>query len=156
MFVGGAVFGLFAGLFYWFPQMTGRMLDEKLGKWFFWLFTIGFNTTFLIQHVLGLIGLPRRVWTYPDLPGYGTMNFISTIGAFMMGIAAIILIVAIFKSRRHGTASGKDPWDGVTLEWYCEPMSGRKNFDQIPLVRSRRPLWDLKHPENPDWKNELS
>jgi heme/copper-type cytochrome/quinol oxidase subunit 1 len=154
MFIGGAVFGLFAGLFYWFPKITGRILDEKLGKWFFWLFTIGFNTTFLIQHVLGLIGLPRRVWTYPDLPGYGIMNFISTMGAFMMGIAALILVVALIKSLRHGVMAGKDPWDGVTLEWYCEPLSGRKNFDKIPLVKSRRPFWDMKHPENPDWKNE--
>jgi cytochrome c oxidase subunit I len=153
MFVGGAVFGLFAGLFYWFPKMTGRMLDEKLGKWFFWLFTIGFNTTFLIQHVLGLTGMPRRVWTYPDLPGYAAMNFISTIGAFMMGIAAVILVIAMSKSRRQGVLAGKDPWDGVTLEWYCDPSADRKNFDKIPLVKSRRPFWDIKHPENPDWKN---
>ena len=156
MFVGGAVFGLFAGLFYWFPKITGKMLDEKLGKWFFWLFTIGVNTTFLIQHVLGLTGMPRRVWTYPDLPGYGVMNFISTIGAFMMGIAALVLVVALIRSLRHGMPAGRDPWDGVTLEWYSAPMRGRKNFDKIPLVKSRRPLWDMKHPENPDWKNERS
>jgi cytochrome c oxidase subunit 1/cytochrome c oxidase subunit I+III len=116
---------------------------------------LGFNTTFLIQHVLGLVGLPRRVWTYPDLPGYGTMNFISTIGAFMMGIAALILIVAIMRSRRHGKIAGKDPWDGVTLEWYST-LFPAKRISKKFLVRSRRPLWDLKHPENPDWKNRRS
>jgi cytochrome c oxidase subunit I len=152
MFVGGSVFGLFAGLFYWFPKMTGRMLDQKLGKIFFWLFVIGFNTTFLIQHVLGLFGMPRRVYTYPDLPGFGTMNFISSVGAFMMGIAAIILVIAILKSRKKGVEAGTDPWDGVTLEWYSVPATGKKNFEKIPIVKSRRPLWDLKHPEDPDWK----
>ena len=152
MFVGGSVFGLFAGLFYWFPKMTGRMLDQKLGKIFFWLFVIGFNTTFLIQHVLGLFGMPRRVYTYPDLPGFGTMNFISSVGAFMMGIAAIVLVIAILKSRKRGVEAGADPWDAVTLEWYSIPATGKKNFEKIPVVKSRRPLWDLKHPEDPDWK----
>jgi cytochrome c oxidase subunit 1 len=84
------------------------------------------------------------------------MNFISTIGAFMMGIAALVLVVALIKSLRHGITAGRDPWDGVTLEWYAAPMRGGKNFDKIPLVKSRRPLWDMKHPENPDWKNERS
>ena len=74
----------------------------------------------------------------------------------MMGVAALILIVAIMRSRRHGKIAGKDPWDGVTLEWYSDPVSGEKNFEKIPLVRSRRPVWDLKHPENPDWKNSRS
>jgi cytochrome c oxidase subunit I len=150
MFVGGTVFGLFAGLFYWFPKITGRILDEKLGKWFFWLFTIGFNLTFLTQHVLGLMGMPRRVWTYPNLPGYGSMNFISTMGAFMMGIASIVLTIAIVKSLRHGVIAGKDPWDAATLEWYSDPSFGTKNFDKIPLIKSRRPFWDLKYPGNPE------
>lgn len=154
MFIGGSVFGLFAGLFYWFPKMTGRFLNENLGRWFFWLFTLGFNATFLIQHFLGLKGMPRRVFTYPDIPGYRWMNLLSTSGAFAMGIAAIVLIIAILKSRRNGVLSGRDPWDGVTLEWYSDPASGRKNFESIPLVKSRRPVWDMKHPEDPDWKRE--
>ena len=154
MFVGGAVFGLLAGLFYWYPKISGKVLDEKLSKWVFWLFTLGFNTTFLIQHALGLLGMPRRVWTYPNLPGFTVMNFISTIGAFMMGIASLILVYAILKSRHTGVVADKDPWDGVTLEWYCDPSSDRKNFDKIPLIKSRRPLWDWKHPEDPDWKRD--
>jgi heme/copper-type cytochrome/quinol oxidase subunit 1 len=148
VFIGGTVFGLFAGLFYWLPKMTGKMLDEKLGRWFFWLFVLGFNLTFLVQHLLGLMGMPRRVYTYPVLPGYGTLNFISTVGAFIMGISMLVLLYLIIKSIKHGKPAGNDPWDGFTLEWTTTSPSALKNFDEVRVVESSRPLWDIKHESN--------
>ncbi len=150
VFIGGTIFGVLAGLFYWFPKMTGKFLDEKMGKWFFWLFVIGFNATFLVQHVLGLIGMPRRVYTYPDLPWYGTLNMISTIGAFLMGISILQLGYMIFKSLKSGKKAGNDPWNAFTLEWITTSPPSLKNFDEVPVVHGRRPLWDLNHPNNPD------
>lgn len=150
VFIGGAIFGLLSGLFYWFPKMTGKLLDEKLGRWFFWLFVIGFNGTFLVQHVLGMLGMPRRVFTYPDLPWYSALNMISTCGAFVMGISMLLLIYIIYKSLRKGKKAGKDPWDGFTLEWLTNSPPQLKNFDEVQVVQGRRPLWDLKHPDKPD------
>jgi len=150
VFIGGTIFGILAGLFYWFPKMTGKFLDEKMGRWFFWLFVIGFNGTFLVQHLLGLIGMPRRVYTYPDLPWYGALNMISTIGAFLMGISILQLGYMIIKSLKSGKKAGNDPWDGFTLEWATTSPPNLKNFDEVPIVHGRRPLWDLKHPDNPD------
>ncbi|HEY5461896.1 MAG TPA: cbb3-type cytochrome c oxidase subunit I, partial [Hanamia sp.] len=144
VFIGGTVFGLFAGLFYWFPKMTGKFLDEKMGKIFFWLFVIGFNGTFLVQHALGMIGMPRRVFTYPDLPWYGTLNLISTISAFIMGLSVLYLGYIIVKSRKSGKKAGNDPWDASTLEWVTSSPPPLKNFDEVPVVSSRNPLWDLK------------
>jgi len=145
VFIGGTIFGLFAGLFYWFPKMTGKILDEKLGKWFFWLFVIGFNLTFLVQHLLGLMGMPRRVFTYPNLPGYGTLNFVSTMGAFTMGISMLLFLYLIKKSIKQGKPAGKDPWDAITLEWTTSSPPALKNFDEVQVVESTRPLWDIKH-----------
>jgi cytochrome c oxidase subunit 1/cytochrome c oxidase subunit I+III len=150
VFIGGTIFGILAGLFYWFPKMTGKFLDEKMGKWFFWLFVIGFNGTFLVQHVLGLIGMPRRVYTYPDIPWYGALNMISTIGAFLMGISILLLGYMIKKSLKSGKKAGNDPWDGFTLEWITTSPPSLKNFDEVPAVHGRRPLWDFKNPDNPD------
>jgi cytochrome c oxidase subunit 1/cytochrome c oxidase subunit I+III len=150
VFIGGTIFGLLAGLFYWFPKMTGKMLDEKLGRWFFWLFVIGFNATFLVQHLLGILGMPRRVFTYPDLPWYGVLNMISTFGAFMMGGSVLLLLYMVFKSIRSGKDAGKDPWDGVTLEWLTTSPPQLKNFDEVPVVHGSRPLWNWKHPDNAD------
>ncbi len=150
VFIGGSLFGIFSGLFYWFPKLTGRLLSEKAGKWFFWLFVIGFNGTFFIQHILGILGMPRRVYTYPDLPWYGFFNFISSASAMLMGIAFLLLLWMIHSARKHGTASGSDPWDGFTLEWMAASPPGNQNFDRLPVVHSRRPLWDLKHPDNAD------
>ena len=144
VFIGGTIFGILSGLFYWFPKMTGKFLDEKMGKWFFWLFVIGFNGTFLVQHVLGLIGMPRRVFTYPDLPWYGALNMISTIGAFIMGISVLFLGYMIIKSLKSGKKAGNDPWDGFTLEWSTTSPPSLKNFDEVPVVTGRMPLWDLK------------
>ena len=150
VFIGGTIFGILAGLFYWFPKMTGKFLDEKMGRWFFWLFVIGFNATFLVQHVLGLIGMPRRVYTYPDLPWYGALNMISTIGAFLMGISILQLGYMIFKSLKSGKKAGNDPWDAFTLEWATTSPPSLKNFDEAPVVHGRRPLWDLKYPDKAD------
>lgn len=150
VFIGGTIFGILAGLFYWFPKMTGKFLDEKMGRWFFWLFVIGFNATFLVQHVLGLIGMPRRVYTYPDLPWYGALNMISTIGAFLMGISILQLGYMIFKSLKSGKKASNDPWDGFTLEWATASPPNLKNFDEVPVVHGRRPLWDLKYPDKAD------
>ncbi len=150
VFIGGTIFGILAGLFYWFPKMTGKFLDEKMGRWFFWLFVIGFNATFLVQHVLGLIGMPRRVYTYPDLPWYGALNMISTIGAFLMGISILQLGYMIFKSLKSGKKAGNDPWDAFTLEWATTSPPNLKNFDEVPVVHGRRPLWDLKYPDKAD------
>ncbi len=144
VFIGGTIFGLLAGLFYWFPKMTGKMLDEKMGKWFFWLFVIGFNGTFLVQHILGIRGMPRRVFTYPDLQSYGVLNFISTIGAFIMGASVLLLVYMVYKSIKSGKKAGNDPWDGFTLEWLTTSPPPLKNFDEVPEAKDRRPLWDMK------------
>lgn len=144
VFIGGTIFGVLAGLFYWFPKMTGKMLDEKMGKWFFWLFVIGFNGTFLVQHALGMLGMPRRVFTYPDLPGYAILNLISTIGAFLMGASVLLLVYIVYRSIKNGKSAGNDPWNGFTLEWLTSSPPPLKNFGEVPGVKSRWPLWDMK------------
>ncbi len=150
---GGTIFAVTAGIYYWFPKITGRMLSEKLGKVHFWVMLVGFNLTFLDQHFLGIIGMPRRVFTYPDFPGWGTMNMISTIGAFVMGIAVLIFAWNIAFSLRRGEIAGDNPWGAWTLEWATSSPPPEENFELLPPVRSRRPLWALAHPENPDWKH---
>jgi len=149
---GGTLFSVFAAAYYWFPKMSGRMLSERWGKVHFWLTFIGFNATFLIQHFLGLAGMPRRVYTYPDLPFWGVMNLISTVGAFLLGLAVSVFLFNLFISYKNGEPAGDNPWDAWTLEWATTSPPPTENFVRVPPVKSRRPLWDLKHPENPDWK----
>ncbi len=149
---GGTLFAVLGGLFYWFPKMTGRMLSEKIGKWGFWLTFIGFNVAFFPQHILGLMGMVRRVYTYPDLPGYTLLNQISSGGAFLIAIAMLVLLWNIIVSLRSGAIAGDNPWDAWTLEWATTSPPPVLNFDKVPPVRSARPLWDMKHPESPDWK----
>ena len=144
---GGAIFGLMGGLYFWFPKITGRMLSEGLGLVHFWLMFIGFNLTFFPMHWVGLNGLPRRVYTYEADLGFGLINMISTIGAFIMGASFLFLVYNIFKSLRSGREAGKDPWDAHTLEWTTDSPPAEHNFDEFPTVRSVRPLWDAKHPE---------
>jgi cytochrome c oxidase subunit 1/cytochrome c oxidase subunit I+III len=153
VFVGGSLFGLLAGLFYWFPKISGRMLNERLSRWFFWLFVIGFNLTFLVQHALGAMGMPRRVYTYPDLPGWRTLNIISGVGAFLMGFSILLLLYIIVKAVRRGAPAPADPWDANTLEWTTTSPPQLRNFHTVLPVRSARPFRDYKRPSDADWKN---
>ncbi|MBX3052847.1 MAG: cytochrome c oxidase subunit I [Caldilineaceae bacterium] len=150
---GGTFFAVMAGFYYWFPKVTGRMLSEKVGKWHFWLLFVGFNMTFFIQHILGLEGMPRRVYTYPDFPGWAWMNQLSTVGAFVIGIAIAVFLWNLWISLRKGAIAGDNPWEAWTLEWATTSPPPVQNFDRLPPVRSRRPLWDVAHPEDPDWQH---
>jgi cytochrome c oxidase subunit 1 len=152
--VGGFVFGIFAAIYYWFPKATGRMLSEKLGKWHFWLFCIGFNLTFLPQHQLGFLGMPRRIYTYAPERGWELWNMASTIGALVQAAGILCFVWNVVQSLRQGEKAGDDPWDAWTLEWATTSPPPEYNFEKLPLVRSSRPLWDLKHPDDPDWKYE--
>jgi cytochrome c oxidase subunit 1/cytochrome c oxidase subunit I+III len=150
VFVGLIVFAILGALHYWFPKMSGRMLSERLGKWTFWLMTIGFNLTFIIQHFLGLAGMPRRVYTYADLPGWGWMNMVSTLGAFFMAAAALLLVWNLTASLLHGKLAGDNPWNAWTLEWATSSPPPHENFHLLPPIHSRRPLWDNANPDRPD------
>jgi cytochrome c oxidase subunit I len=152
--VGGILFALFGAFYYWFPKMTGRMYTETLGKLHFWLFVIGFHLTFDFMHVPGLLGMPRRIYTYEAGRGWDTWNLIVTIGVLFQGLGVLIFVGNLLWSRVKGKASGSDPWDAWTLEWTTSSPPPAYNFATIPTVKSRRPLWDLKHPEDPDWKYE--
>jgi cytochrome c oxidase subunit I len=144
---GGTVLAVFAGIFYWFPKMTGRMLSEKLGKWQFWIMIIGLNLTFFPMHILGMDGMPRRVYTYENNPGWALLNSIETIGAFILGVAILLFIWNMLVSLRSGEQAADDPWDGNTLEWATSSPPQAYNFARIPTVNSLRPLWDRKHPD---------
>jgi cytochrome c oxidase subunit I len=130
------------------------MLDERLGKLHFWLFTIGFNVTFLPMHILGFLGMPRRIYTYQPGRGWEMTNMIATAGAFIQAIAIALMAWNIVRSLRKGAIAGDDPWDAWTLEWTTSSPPPEYNFETIPVVRSSRPLWDLKHPQDPDWQYE--
>jgi cytochrome c oxidase subunit I len=145
--VGGTLFGVLAGTYYWFPKITGRLLDERLGSWHFWLTLIGVNVLFFPMHIVGLMGMPRRVYTYPDLPGWGALNFIETIGAMIMGLATLLVVWNIAVSLRRGAVAGDNPWNAWTLEWATTSPPPAYNFATLPPIRSARPLWDLWHPE---------
>ncbi len=147
--VGGLIFGIFSGLHYWWPKMFGRVLNEKLGKATFWTFFIGFHLTFFIQHFLGLIGMPRRVWTYLPGQGFDTMNAVSTVGAFLMGIGTIIFVVNVIVSSANKKPVADDPWeDGRSLEWSIPSPPPEYNFKQLPLVRSYDAWWNEKQKGN--------
>jgi cytochrome c oxidase subunit 1/cytochrome c oxidase subunit I+III len=150
VFVGAIVFAMLGALPYWFPKMSGRMMSESLGKWTFWLWVIGFNMTFIIQHVLGLYGMPRRVFTYPDIPGWGWMNMVSTIGVFFMGAGALVMIWNVAHSFFRGKVAGDNPWEAWTLEWATASPPPHENFLALPPIHSRRPLWDIANPDRPD------
>jgi cytochrome c oxidase subunit I len=147
---GGILFALFGAFYYWYPKVTGRMLDETLGKMHFWLFLIGFHLTFDTMHIPGLLGMPRRIYTYEPGRGWDTLNLLITIGAFIQGIAILIFVANLVFSYFRGRKAGNDPWDAWTLEWSVPSPPPAYNFASTPTVASRRPLWDLKHPEDPD------
>jgi cytochrome c oxidase subunit I len=141
---GGSVFGIFAGLYYWFPKMSGRMLSESLGKLSFWVMFVGFNLTFLVQHSAGLSGMPRRIYDYSGASGWSTYNLISTIGSFLLGIGVLITVVNVLRSIKHGKKAGNDPWKGNTLEWFTQSPPPENNFDVVPRVRSVEPMKDIR------------
>jgi len=125
-------------------------MSESLGRWTFWLWVIGFNMTFIIQHVLGLYGMPRRIFTYPDIPGWGWMNMLSTIGVFFMGAGSLVLLWNIAHSFFRGRVAGDNPWNAWTLEWATTSPPPHENFVALPPIHSRRPLWDVANPDRPD------
>ena len=141
--LGGTLFTVMAGFFYWYPKITGRMLSEKLGKIQFWLMVIGFNGTFFILHFAGLAGMPRRVFTYPDLPHLATINLVSSLFSYLLGLAILVFFANLVISLFKGKPAGDNPWDGWTLEWATSSPPPPHNFDLIPPVRTLRPLWDL-------------
>jgi len=148
--VGGLLFALFAAFYYWYPKITGRMLNETFGKLHFWLFVIGFHLTFDLMHIPGLLGMPRRIYTYEPGPGWDTLTLLVTIGTFVQAIATLVFVGNLIFSYFKGPKAGNDPWDAWTLEWSVSSPPPAYNFAAIPTVASRRPLWDQKHPEDPD------
>jgi cytochrome c oxidase subunit 1 len=152
--VGSLLFTIFAAIYYWFPKVTGRMLSERLGRWHFWLFVIGFNVTFLTMHGQGLLGMPRRVYTYSGDRGWEIWNLVTSLGVPLQALAVLIFVINVVASLRRGQIAGDDPWDAWTLEWATTSPPPPYNFDVVPLTTSRRPLWDLKHPDDPDGPHE--
>jgi cytochrome c oxidase subunit 1 len=152
--IGGLLCTLFAGVYYWFPKATGKMLSEKLGKWHFWLLIIGFHVTFDPLHFAGMLGMPRRIYTYPAGRGWEGFNYYSSWGVAIQGVAILIFVWNVIDSLIRGRKAGNDPWDAWTLEWATTSPPPEYNFAVAPEVRSSRPLWDLKHPEDTDWKYE--
>jgi len=148
--VGGILFALFGAFYYWYPKMTGKMLSEKLAKWHFWLMVLGFHLTFDFMHVPGLLGMPRRIYTYEAGRGWEYWNLIVSIGAIFQSIATLIFVYNMVWSYFKGPEAGPDPWDAWTLEWSTTSPPPDYNFAVPPSVGSRRPLWDLKHPEDLD------
>ena len=140
--IGGLVNAIFGGIFYWFPKITGRMLNETLGKAFFWLFFIGFNLTFMPMHWTGLLGMPRRIFTYSSELGVDTLNALSTAGGFIQAVAILVFAANVFWSLKRGERAGSNPWGGATLEWATTSPPAEYNFARLPVVNSREPMWD--------------
>ncbi|HEY2759729.1 MAG TPA: cbb3-type cytochrome c oxidase subunit I, partial [Pirellulales bacterium] len=152
--IGGTLFGTLAGIHYWYPKVTGRMLSERIARWQFWLLYVGFFICFGAMHVSGVLGMPRRIYTYDADRGWAIWNQLTTLGAIIQAPSFLLLVINLFWSYWHGKPAGDDPWNAWTLEWSTTSPPPAYNFEQVPVVRSRRPLWDLKHPDDPDWKYE--
>ena len=151
VFFGGSALGIFAAIYYWFPKMTGRLMSEKLGVLNFWCIFLGLNLTFFPMHMLGLLGHAAPPVDLSRGLGWTVYNFIETIGAFMIALGILVLVINLVVSFRSGERAGADPWDAWTLEWATASPPPEYNFIKTPVVRSRRPLWDLKHPDDQDW-----
>jgi cytochrome c oxidase subunit 1 len=152
--VGAIVFCFLAGFYYWYPKIIGRMLNERLGKWHFWLFVLGFHMTFDFMHIPGLLGMPRQIYTYEPGRGWDGWNMIVSVGGIVQSVATLIFVYNLVYSYYKGPEAGPDPWDAWTLEWATASPPPEYNFAIAPSVNSRRPLWDLKHPEDPDSRYE--
>jgi cytochrome c oxidase subunit 1 len=152
--IGGLLFTIFAAIYYWFPKATGKMLSETLGRWHFWLLVIGFNLTFGPQHIAGILGMPRRIYTYAPGRGWELWNLLSSIGVAFQALAVLFFVWNVIRALRQGPPAGDDPWDAWTLEWTTTSPPPEYNFETLPEVQSRRPLWDLKHPNDPDGRHE--
>jgi cytochrome c oxidase subunit 1 len=139
--IGGNVFPLLGAIYYWFPKLTGRMLSERLGRWNFWLAFIGFNLAFFPMHISGLMGMPRRVYTYQPEMGWGTLNLLSSIGALVLFASFAVFLFNVIASRRNGVPAGNNPWGAGTLEWATTSPPPPQNFSRIPFVTNREPLW---------------
>jgi cytochrome c oxidase subunit I+III len=144
--IGGAVFPLFGGFYFWFPKLTGRLLSETAGRWNFWLFFIGFNVAFFPMHILGLHGMPRRVYTYPAASGWENLNLISTAGALMIAASMLVFLGNLVRSLRRGAVAPADPWGAASLEWATPSPPPPYNFARIPVVTSRHPRWEPGFP----------
>jgi cytochrome c oxidase subunit 1 len=144
---GGSMMGLWAGVYYYYPKLTGRLMSEKIGNWHFWLAFIGMNLTFMPMHWSGLMGMPRRTWVYDAGQGLEVFNLMSSIGAYIQAVAVILFVYNLVRSRKHGAIAGSDPWGAPTLEWAIPSPPPDYNFATIPQVTSRYPLWDRKSPE---------
>jgi cytochrome c oxidase subunit 1 len=141
---GGAIFGIFSGIYYWWPKVTGRLLGEGLGKWNFWLMFVGMNLTFAPMHMLGLNGMPRRTYRYAEGLGFDLWNLVATVGSFVLAFGILLFLINAWRSRR-GEVAGPDPWDGRTLEWSTSSPPPPHNFDQIPVVEAEDDFWHRKY-----------
>jgi cytochrome c oxidase subunit I len=142
--VGGLLYGMFAGLYFWFPKMTGRRLSERLGRWHFWLFFLGFNLTFFFQFLVGLDGMPRRIADY-QLERWTSANQVSTAGSYLMAVSILVFLWNFLVSIRRGESAGDDPWEGNSLEWATTSPPPHHNFHHLPEVHSERPVFDARH-----------
>ena len=140
--IGINVFPVVGATYFWFPKMTGRFMDERLGRWNFWTMFLGFNLAFLPMHLTGLLGMPRRIYTYPDQMGWNTLNLITSVGSFVFAIGVLLFFVNAWRSWRGGAPAGANPWDAPTLEWSVPSPPPPYNFAVIPTVASRHPLWE--------------
>jgi cytochrome c oxidase subunit 1 len=152
--IGGTIFGVLSGIYYWYPKATGRMLSERIARWQFWLLFVGFLLTFGAMHVVGMLGMPRRIYTYQPDRGWDVWNQIATAGGLLQAISFALFAWNLITSLWVGRPAGNDPWDAWTLEWATPSPPPSYNFEAVPTIHSRRPLWDLKHPDDPDWQYE--
>jgi cytochrome c oxidase subunit 1/cytochrome c oxidase subunit I+III len=153
--IGINVFPVVGGIFYWFPKITGRLMNEALGKWSFWVMFIGFNVGFFPMHILGIAGMPRRIYTYPEYLGWGPLNLIVTLGSYLFAIGVLLFFLNVFVSLKRGKRAGDNPWDAASLEWSTSSPPPVYNFAVIPTVASRYPLWEGRLNQSDDDRSSM-